>query len=81
MIDPYTGESLGGDEEKIGTVKVSRVESKFSVATILEGTGFEAGMIARSAGPGVTHARPKLASPAPASSTKAATGYKLPFDR
>ncbi|PKM97645.1 MAG: hypothetical protein CVU79_07355 [Elusimicrobia bacterium HGW-Elusimicrobia-3] len=32
MVDPDTGESLGSEEEKIGTAKVVKVNPKFSVA-------------------------------------------------
>ena len=79
MIDPYTGESLGGDEEKIGSVKVTRVESKFAVATAFEGTGFEEGMIAKSTGIEKTYANRTADVPPP--TPKESTGYKLPFDR
>ena len=32
MLDPDTGESLGSEEEKIGTAKVTKVNPKFSIA-------------------------------------------------
>ncbi len=42
LIDPETGLSLGSEETKIGTIKIERVEKKFSVATAVEGSGFTA---------------------------------------
>lgn len=33
LIDPETGESLGSDDEKVGTLTVTRVAEKFSYAT------------------------------------------------
>ncbi len=35
LIDPHTGEQLGSAEEYIGMIKVSRVNPKFTIATIL----------------------------------------------
>jgi len=32
MVDPDTGESLGSEEEKVGTAKVVKVNPKFSIA-------------------------------------------------
>ena len=78
MVDPYTGESLGSEESKIGTVRVSRVESKFAVATVLSGDDFETGMIARSDGVQASGAKSKPS--VPKEPPKASTGYKLPFD-
>lgn len=37
MFDPYTKESLGQDEEKIATVRISKVLPKFSKAKIIKG--------------------------------------------
>lgn len=36
LIDPQTGENLGSAEEYIGEIKISRVNPKFTVATILQ---------------------------------------------
>ncbi len=49
LVDPSTGELLGVDEEKIGTVKVYEVKEKYSKANITSGgTGIKAGDIIRS---------------------------------
>jgi len=32
MTDPDTGESLGAEEEKVGTAKVVKVNPKYSIA-------------------------------------------------
>ncbi|MFT5702138.1 MAG: hypothetical protein ACI8ZB_005048 [Desulforhopalus sp.] len=36
LIDPQTGENLGSAEEYIGKIKISRVNPKFTIATILQ---------------------------------------------
>jgi hypothetical protein len=36
LVDPYTGESLGQEEIPIGLVKISGVQSKTSMARIIE---------------------------------------------
>lgn len=36
LIDPQTGENLGSAEEYIGQIKISRVNPKFTIATILQ---------------------------------------------
>ncbi|MDR3459935.1 MAG: CsgG/HfaB family protein [Verrucomicrobiae bacterium] len=47
MIDPDTKESLGREEVKVGKVKISEVDPKFSKADILEDTGITAGAVLR----------------------------------
>lgn len=47
MIDPDTKESLGRDEVKVGKVKISEVDPKFSKADVLEDTGVATGAILR----------------------------------
>jgi hypothetical protein len=47
LIDPYTKESIGRVEQKVGLVEVSRVTSKISYAEILSGGGFKPGMVLR----------------------------------
>lgn len=47
LFDPYTGESLGSAENNVGLIEISRVESRFSTAVILEGNEFQPSMIAR----------------------------------
>jgi curli biogenesis system outer membrane secretion channel CsgG len=48
--DPETGEVLGTKTAKVGTIKVTEVDKKFSFATIVSGEGFEAGAIVREVG-------------------------------
>lgn len=36
LIDPHTGEQLGSAEEYIGKIKVSKVNPKFTIATIMQ---------------------------------------------
>ena len=45
--DPETGEVLGTRTAKVGTIKVTEVDKKFSFATIVSGEGFETGAIVR----------------------------------
>lgn len=48
LIDPVTGESLGGDEAKIGAVEIYQVEEKFSRAKVLSSSkDIQRGYIAR----------------------------------
>ena len=47
MIDPDTKESLGHEEVKVGKVKISQVNPKTSMATILEDTGIDKGAVLR----------------------------------
>jgi hypothetical protein len=49
MIDPDTKESLGREEVKVGKVKISQVNPKTSMATILEDTGIDKGAVLRKA--------------------------------
>ncbi len=39
FVDPDTGEVLGAEEEKIGQVRVTSAQAKFSKATLVEGSG------------------------------------------
>lgn len=48
LVDPDTGELLGADETKIGTVQVFDVKDKYSKAKVLSGSGYEKGQIVRS---------------------------------
>jgi len=45
--DPETGAILGKKTAKIGTIKVTQVEKKFSLASVIEGEGFDTGAIVR----------------------------------
>ena len=49
LIDPDTKESLGREEVKVGTVKISQVNPKTSLADILDDTGIDAGTVLRKA--------------------------------
>jgi len=49
LIDPDTKESLGYQEVKVGKVKITEVDPKFSKAAILEDTGIDKGAILRKA--------------------------------
>ena len=45
LIDPDTKESLGREEVKVGTVKITQVSTKTSTAQILADTGIDAGAV------------------------------------
>jgi curli biogenesis system outer membrane secretion channel CsgG len=47
MIDPDTKESLGRDEVKVGQIKITEVDPKFSKADVIEDTGINTGAILR----------------------------------
>lgn len=47
MIDPDTKESLGREEVKVGKVKITEVDPKFSKAEVLEDTGIVPGALLR----------------------------------
>ena len=47
LIDPDTKESLGREEVKVGTVKITQVNPKTSTAQILDDTGIDAGAVLR----------------------------------
>ncbi len=49
LIDPDTKESLGREEVKVGTVKISQVNPKTSLADILTDTGIDTGAVLRKA--------------------------------
>ena len=49
LIDPDTKESLGREEVKVGTVKITQVNPKTSMADILDDTGIDKGAILRKA--------------------------------
>jgi len=49
LKDPDTGEVLGREEVKVGKVKISQVNPKTSMATILEDTGIDKGAVLRKA--------------------------------
>src|SRR3989338_7283271 len=45
LTDPVTGEILGAERTKVGTIKITSSEEKFSKATAQAGQGFVRGMI------------------------------------
>ncbi len=47
IVDPVTGEILGRFDEEIGMVRIQTVESHYSIASLLEGTGVVKGNIVR----------------------------------
>jgi len=47
LIDPDTKESLGREEVKVGKVKITEVDPKFSKADVLEDTGITTGAVLR----------------------------------
>lgn len=47
LIDPDTGEKLGSEEVKVGTVRVTDVTPKFSRAEVVEDTGVDTGAVVR----------------------------------
>jgi curli biogenesis system outer membrane secretion channel CsgG len=47
LIDPDTKESLGHQEVKVGRVRITEVDPKFSKAAVLEDTGIDKGAILR----------------------------------
>lgn len=51
LIDPDTGESLGSEEVKVGSVKIDRVNPKTSTAEVMDDTGIDKGAVLRPAQP------------------------------
>ncbi len=47
LIDPDTGEELGASETKLGTVKVVSVQEKYSICSIVSGSGLKTGDIVK----------------------------------
>jgi hypothetical protein len=47
LIDPDTGESLGAEEEKIGSLTITEVKEKYSFAKATSGSGFAAGDVVK----------------------------------
>ncbi|MCD8339277.1 MAG: hypothetical protein LUC43_03625, partial [Burkholderiales bacterium] len=41
LVDPQTGEHLGATETEVGKVKVSRINPKFTIVDIIDGTPSE----------------------------------------
>ena len=49
LIDPATGLSLGAEETELGEIKVDSVKEKYSIAEVLQGSGFSQGNVVREA--------------------------------
>ncbi len=49
LIDPATGLSLGAEETELGEIKVDSVKEKYSIAEVLQGSGFSRGNVVREA--------------------------------
>lgn len=47
LIDPATGLSLGSALTRAGTIRVTQVSDKFSVADVIEGSGFKRGDVVK----------------------------------
>jgi curli biogenesis system outer membrane secretion channel CsgG len=39
LIDPDSGESLGSEDKKVGSIKVTEIKDKYCIASIVEGNG------------------------------------------
>ena len=49
LVDPATGLSLGAEETELGEIKVDSVKEKYSIAEVLQGSGFSRGNVVREA--------------------------------
>jgi len=47
LIDPATGLSLGAEEELIGRIAAADIKEKYSICTVVSGSGFDAGDVVR----------------------------------
>jgi len=47
LVDPVTGLDLGAEEEKIGVIKASDIKEKYSICSVVSGSGFDAGDMVR----------------------------------
>jgi hypothetical protein len=47
LIDPSTGLSLGSALSRSGTVRVTQVSDRFSIASAIEGSGFKRGDVVK----------------------------------
>lgn len=45
IVDSDTGESLGSEKTKVGSIKINSIQEKFSKATAVSGVDFENGMV------------------------------------
>jgi len=47
LVDPVTGLDLGAEEEKIGVISASDIKEKYSICSVVSGSGFDAGDMVR----------------------------------
>ena len=47
LIDPDTGEELGASETRIGSLKVTSVDEKYSICSVESGSGFKSGDVVK----------------------------------
>ncbi|MCD4690486.1 CsgG/HfaB family protein [bacterium] len=47
LVDPMTGLELGAEEELIGVIKASDIKEKYSICSVVSGSGFDAGDMVR----------------------------------
>jgi len=47
LVDPVTGLELGAEEEKIGVIMASDIKEKYSICSVVSGSGFDAGDMVR----------------------------------
>ncbi len=47
LVDPVTGLDLGAEEEKIGVIVSSDIKEKYSICSVVSGSGFDAGDMVR----------------------------------
>ncbi len=86
IYDPGTGELIGYEEQPIGSLEVTTVQEKLSIARAVDGNGFEIGDVLRSgpaaaavasgAGGHAPAAKPAAAKPSPAAGAAPAASAK-----
>ncbi|MFT7492323.1 MAG: hypothetical protein ACI80S_001923, partial [Pseudohongiellaceae bacterium] len=72
IVDPYTGESLGKTEKKVGEVQVTRVNSKVTYARHIDGAQILSGQVLRVSA--------RVNKPKEIEIKRAETGFKAPWD-
>jgi curli biogenesis system outer membrane secretion channel CsgG len=72
IVDPYTGESLGKTEIKVGEVQVTRVDSKVTYAKHINGAQIFSGQVLRE--------RASVNRPKKIEVKRSETGFKAPWD-
>jgi curli biogenesis system outer membrane secretion channel CsgG len=72
IVDPYTGESLGKTEIKVGEVQVTRVDSKVTYARHINGAQILSGQVLRES--------VRVNKPKEVEIKRVETGFKAPWD-